>query len=156
IDLGLGMQLTNICRDVLEDAQNGRVYLPEDRVAPLGLDLGVLGTKGKTPKQLKELVEDLLNTAEQYYDSGLRGLAFIPLRPRVVILLASQLYRHIGIKLSRKDFEVLQGRVSLNVFEKLLVALKTLPMLIDPRFWTPQKHERSLHLAIQEAPGTNA
>ncbi|MCO4756079.1 MAG: squalene/phytoene synthase family protein, partial [Bacteriovoracaceae bacterium] len=32
IDLGLGMQLTNICRDVLEDAQNGRVYLPEDRV----------------------------------------------------------------------------------------------------------------------------
>lgn len=71
--LGIAMQLTNICRDVAEDAARGRRYLPPDTT-----------------------VAELLATADRYYASGDRGLRFLPLRPAIAVRAARDIYRAIG------------------------------------------------------------
>lgn len=155
IDLGLGMQLTNICRDVLQDAHMNRIYLPEDQVTESGLSISEL-QKAETPKELSLLVHKTLDQADQYYLSGYSGLAYIPFRPRVVILLAGEIYRHIGIKIRKNNCQVLSGRTYLSFTEKILVTFKTMGKLISLCFWKPQNHTSSLHTLINELPGTNS
>lgn len=155
IDLGIGMQLTNICRDILEDARMQRIYLPQKDVKRLGLSLAIL-QKEVTPVELKQLVEKFLKVADNYYLSGYRGLAYIPLRPRIVILLAGEIYRHIGLKIRSKNFEVLKGRVYLNFWEKILVSFKTMARLATSTFWKPKQHSEDLHKLIKTLPGANA
>ena len=152
IDLGLGMQLTNICRDVLEDANNGRLYLPECKVT----NYRELSSQGKTPQKLKELVEETLDIADTYYQSAYDGLAFIPLRPRIVILLAGELYRHIGVKIRKSNYEVLEGRIRLSLLEKIFLSIKTILKLGQSYFWLSEKHSKDLHSYISGVPGVNA
>ena len=148
IDLGIGMQITNICRDVLEDAKNNRTYLPLDALNEANLNLQDFKQQGSSPKALKTIMREHLDLADVYYRSSFMGLAYIPLRPRIAILFASEIYRGIGQKLRRQDFEVLQGRVYLNKLEKVLVSLKALLKAFHPRFWSPGVHNPVLHSAI--------
>ncbi|MEO0337308.1 MAG: phytoene/squalene synthase family protein, partial [Pseudomonadota bacterium] len=154
IDLGIGMQLTNICRDILEDARKGRAYLPTEmltkaRLAPSDLE------KPVTPDALKALVKSYLNEADRYYSSAYEGLAFIPFRPRFVILLAGEVYRHIGVKIRRNGYDVLSGRTYLSMTEKFVVAFKTVFKMATPKFWVSRAHVASLHVPIQSLPGAN-
>lgn len=135
IDLGIAMQLTNICRDILEDAQNGRCYLPVGERVKAGLTLKTLSKQGDSPESLKEIVKFYLQLADRYYASGRKGLSHIPLRGRFAILIASQVYREIGKKIEKKDYEVLQGRVSLSSSEKVWVSAKSLLLILHPYFW---------------------
>ncbi len=130
-DLGIGMQITNICRDVLGDALNGRTYLP-------GLDLKQL-LAGETPENVRRIVKEHLDLADSYYESGYRGLGFLPFRARLCIVLAGEVYRHIGEKIREKNYNVLRGRVYLTYFEKVRVALKCVVFLLQPRFWRPRR-----------------
>lgn len=158
IDLGIAMQLTNICRDVLEDAEQGRVYLPADSWQPAGLTAGILATRGATPNALKALVADTLALADRYYQSGYAGLCYIPFRPRLTILIAGEIYRHIGVTLLARECPVLDGRVFVSKPRKLWIALKSLRLVFSRRFWRPQSrgHEAALHEAIAAKPGANA
>jgi phytoene synthase len=156
IDLGLGMQLTNITRDILEDAKMGRIYLPEDKVHSLGQSLLTLSIKGRTPEELKTLVKSILDTADNYYLSAYEGLSYIPFRPRLVILLAGEVYRHIGQKIRRDGYNVLDGRTYLSLGEKLVVTFKTMGRLASSYFWNPKRHSKNLHNFIKEVPGANA
>tara|TARA_Y100000782_G_scaffold4962_1_gene5900 strand:- start:156121 stop:157038 length:918 start_codon:yes stop_codon:yes gene_type:complete len=149
IDLGIGMQLTNIARDVKEDAQRGRVYLPKK------WDPKLLANSKQTPKELKQQIRELLRLSETYYDSGFRGLSYIPIRPRIVITIAAQLYRHIGIKILQNDCEVLGGRTQLSFFEKVIVALKSAKAIFQGQFWKKGQHEKSLHSSLGHVPGVN-
>lgn len=135
LSLGKAMQLTNICRDVLEDALNQRTYLPLHELKQNNIDLKQLQTQGPTPEAVKKMIEKYLQKANDYYKTGYLGLAYIPLRCRFVILLAGELYRHIGLKIIKNKYEVLQGRTYLNVFEKCLVFFKVLPQILTTRFW---------------------
>lgn len=104
IDLGIGMQLTNICRDVLEDAQRGRVYLPASRLAAVGLShddvLDVtLADDLDRRARLAKVVAELLELAEGAYHRAFHGMHHIPARPRTAILVAATLYRDIGLRL---------------------------------------------------------
>jgi phytoene synthase len=139
VDLGIGMQLTNICRDISEDADRGRCYLPER---------GDLDSN-----ELKALVKKTLDKADLYYASGYNGLSYIPIRARFVILLAGELYRHIGLKIRRNNYEVFGKRTYLNLGEKILVTLKSILKLGRSFFWTSKKHDSHLHLLIQLHPG---
>ncbi|MBC7427251.1 MAG: phytoene/squalene synthase family protein [Bacteriovorax sp.] len=136
IDLGLGMQLTNICRDISEDADNNRSYLPN--------------LNSMAPEDIKNLVRETLDMADRYYFSAYDGLSYIPIRPRIVILLAGELYRHIGIKIRRNHYDITGGRTYLKLWEKILVSIKCLFKLGQSFFWKSKGHHSSLHFPIQD------
>lgn len=156
IDLGVAMQLTNICRDVLEDARNNRYYLPLDELKEIELTKDDLKKKGANYPELSNLVKKYLLLADKYYESGLNGLAYIPLRPRLAILIASSLYRAIGLKLLKDDCLVLKGRTYLNKKEKLINTIWALRGIFMPSFWIRGEHDLRLHLVLKGLPGVAA
>ncbi len=153
IDLGVGMQLTNICRDVLEDAQNNRYYLPLEEIQQSGLGTEDLKKAGEVYPQLSHLVKKYLLLADKYYKSGVQGLAYIPLRPRFAVMIASNLYRAIGVKILKNDCDVLKGRTYLNNWEKLINTIWALKGLFKPSFWIKGDHDIKLHLCLKGLPG---
>lgn len=119
VDLGIAMQLTNISRDVLEDAQTSRVYLPADRLLAVGVGPEDLVEGRADALAVSWVVADVLCLAERYYRSGDQGMRFLPARPRWAIIVASRLYRGIGRRLRRRyQSDPLRGRVVLPWFVK--------------------------------------
>lgn len=100
-DLGVAMQLTNIARDVGEDARAGRLYLPLDWLREAGVDPDAfLASPAATP-QVKKVVARLLREADQLYARARRGVAHLPKSCRPAILAAALLYAEIGHELVR-------------------------------------------------------
>lgn len=152
IDLGVAMQLTNICRDVLEDAEKNRRYLPQTRLHKEG-GVGSVAAivDGRDRDAVKAVVKDLLALAEVYYESGEVGLRFIPWRSRFGIFVAARLYRAIGRKLLRRGGDPLDGRVSTTLLEKLALATAaTVSFFALP---ARGEHHAGLHTALQGLPG---
>jgi phytoene synthase len=89
VDLGIAMQLTNISRDVLEDAHACRVYLPAQRLAEYGVAPEDIVDGRADADAISLVVEDVLGLAEGYYRSGDAGMRFLPTRARWAILVAS-------------------------------------------------------------------
>lgn len=139
IDLGIAMQLTNICRDVLEDAQVSRVYLPADRLAAYGVAPEHL-VEGRADAQAVSLVvTDVLALAEGYYQSGDAGMRFLPPRARWAILVASRLYRGIGRRLrSRLRGNALLGRVVVPWIAKLGLVASATGSWLRLSVWPPR------------------
>jgi 15-cis-phytoene synthase len=131
IDLGIAMQLTNISRDVLEDAQAGRVYLPAARLRPYGVAPDDLVRGEADAEAVGLVVGEVLTIAEDYYQSGDAGMRFLAPRARWAVLIASRLYRGIGRRLRRRyRGNPLAGRVVVPWLEKLgLVTSATLSWL---------------------------
>ncbi|MEZ4384725.1 MAG: phytoene/squalene synthase family protein [Nannocystaceae bacterium] len=102
VDLGLGMQITNICRDVAEDAERGRIYLPAARLRAAGVDPATVLAGTVDRRLLARVIDDLLGLAERYYASADRGMRYIPARSRLAIFIASRVYRAIGRRLQRR------------------------------------------------------
>ncbi|CAM2745037.1 phytoene/squalene synthase family protein [Legionella worsleiensis] len=117
--LGVAMQLTNIVRDVMEDAKLNRLYLP---VEWLGFDDPgcVLKKEYRLPTQLA--MKKTLNLAETYYQSACHGLKFIPMRSRFTVFIAMRLYRHIGLSVAKGEYEYWSGRLSIPNFKKITLA----------------------------------
>jgi phytoene synthase len=117
--LGVAMQLTNIVRDVMEDAKLNRLYLP---VEWLGFDEPscVLRDKYRSPTQLA--MKKTLSLAETYYQSACHGLKFIPARSRFTIFVAMRLYRDIGLSVAKNEYEYWNGRLSIPNFKKISLA----------------------------------
>jgi phytoene synthase len=95
-DLGLAFQLTNISRDVIEDAANGRVYLPAQWLGEAGVPEAEI-TERKHRRAVFAVTKRLLDTAEPYYASALAGLPALPFRSAWAIAAARNVYRQIGI-----------------------------------------------------------
>jgi 15-cis-phytoene synthase len=133
VDLGIAMQLTNICRDVLEDAEMGRVYLPADRLERHWLHSSGLVLLAKRPDAIPlgvqsgvaSVVGELLSLADEYYRSAKKGYQYIPLWPRLSIIFASNLYREIGQEVRRHGGNVLEGRVRVSGRRKFLVLIRS-------------------------------
>ena len=90
VDLGIAMQLTNIARDVAEDAARGRVYLPRQRLERAGVDPEALVRGSADRGAVARVVADLLDLADRYYGSADDGMRYIPWRARQAILVASR------------------------------------------------------------------
>ena len=122
IDLGIGMQLTNISRDVKEDALNNRIYLPQDQ---LGSDIDattILNPEHKT--KVYNVTKEILNTADKYYQSGFSGIYYIPKKNKFSILIAGILYQSIGNKVLNNNEKFLKQRVYLTLFDKIIILIK--------------------------------
>jgi len=156
VDLGVAMQLTNICRDVAEDAERGRTYLPERRLRRAGTTPQALLEGEADREAVSEVVRDLLELADDYYESGRAGMQFIPRRSRLAIMVASRVYRAIGVKLRRGRCDPLAGRTVVGPFGKIRRVAGALTSFLNPFGSSPGvPHDRRLHWALSDMPGTN-
>ena len=157
IDLGIAMQMTNIARDVVEDAAAGRRYLPADWVghcSPQEL---------LSPNRQQEAVvccgvKRLLSEADRYYCSAWKGLKYLPLRNRIAIAVAAEVYRGIGVKLSRRNCNIWGGRVRLGLLRKSTLAIKALLklLIIAIKKEDDTVHPMKLHSELLGLPLANA
>lgn len=121
-DLGLAFQLTNIARDIVEDALNDRIYLPADWLARAGVPENAVAAP-EHRAVIAGLARRLVEAAEPFYASarwGLRGLSF---RSAWAVAAARGVYREIGVKVVARGATAWDERVSTSTAEKLGLAL---------------------------------
>lgn len=155
IDLGIAMQLTNIARDVAEDARHKRRYLPATWVGNLST-VHIASADVWHRKKLQHAVQKLILEAEHYYDSAEHGLGYLPWRARLAILIAARVYRDIGHQLARKDFATWLGRAHVSKSRKIWLAVRAcIAFSFRPKFHrTGRKHDHNLHRALFNLPGS--
>jgi 15-cis-phytoene synthase len=123
-NLGIAFQLTNIIRDVGEDARRGRVYLPQDELARFGLTAeDILARKGGEP--FVKLMRFQAERAQSYYDLAFSKLAPEDRASQRAGLIMAGIYRTLLDEISRDGFQVLEQRVTLTPLRKLWIAWKT-------------------------------
>ena len=156
IDLGIAMQLTNICRDVQADALAGRRYLPASMVGDLPAAALVEPALGIQPQLQKTLLQ-LLSIAERYYRSGEMGLSYLPAGARIGILTAARIYREIGTCLARRQHQFWQGRVVVSPGRKVAVTVKLLlGASVNQSLWrAPSAHDPAMHHAFSDLLASN-
>lgn len=157
VDLGIAMQLTNLCRDVAADARMGRRYLPASLVGDIEPTALIEPSPALQPA-LRAAVARLLALAEVYYASGEAGLPFLPVRARAGILVAGRVYRAIGHRLTAREHAYWEGRAFVPDWQKATItvaALTTQPL--RGAFWSrPTSHHGQLHRALVGLPGITA
>ena len=125
IDLGIAMQLTNICRDVRDDALMGRRYVPASLVGAIEPTELVQPTDSVRTKLVPAL-RLLLNTADRHYASGEQGLQYLPPGARAGILVAARTYRAIGTVLREREFDCWSSRAYVGGARKVAITLRAL------------------------------
>jgi phytoene synthase len=123
-DLGLALQLTNILRDVTEDASLGRIYLPQDELARFGIEEEAL-LRGEPGTGWEQLVALQTERARGLYASGYEVLRYVPRRPGACVRTMAGIYEGILGKIARDPWLPLHQRAALAPTEKLRVMVKS-------------------------------
>jgi len=123
IDLGIAMQLVNILRDIKEDLERDRIYLPLEELERFGYSEAELRQQVLN-EHFKELMRFQVARARGYFRSGLRLLRYLPLRSRPCPAVLAGLYQRILNRIEAHDYGVFSTRVSLSAEEKLWTALQ--------------------------------
>lgn len=156
MDLGIAMQLTNVCRDVQADVEAGRRYLPASRVGNVDPQ-ALVHPAPSLHANLHAGVDHFLNTSAQSYQSGEAALAHLPFGARFGILLAVRAYRDIGtrLRLNRNAYRL--GRTVVKRRIKFRLAAQALVSAPERRsFWLLAKqHDASLHSELTPFPMTD-
>ena len=149
IDLGIAMQLTNIARDVAEDALQGRRYLPASMLGDVEPS-EIVDPDPDLQLHLAASVDALLNLAERFYVSGQRGLVYLPDRARLGIRVAARVYRRIGMRIRRNDCATWRGRAIVPGWQKVLVAITAVATeYLSRPFMRARRHDRLLHHSLR-------
>ena len=132
IDLGIGMQLTNIARDVYEDSKMKRIYLPANWIPDISLkNLTDLHNKSsEKDERISNAIHEVISLSHKFYENGFAGLKYIPLSTRLGIFIAANIYRGIGIKIKSNKKKYFRERVYLNFLEKSLITVKSFLLFI--------------------------
>jgi phytoene synthase len=124
-DCGLAFQLTNIIRDVKEDAGLGRIYLPEEDLARFGLSSQQLTPESLTSAaraaELKPVLEFEAERARRYYGSAKWLMELIEEDSRAALWVLVEIYTRLLNKIAARNYDVLTERVQLSLWEKLKV-----------------------------------
>jgi len=138
-DLGVAMQLTNIARDVGEDARNGRLYLPRDWFAQEGLDAEAWLADPKPCPQVARMTARLLQAAQRLYWRAEGGVARLPADARPAIWAARRIYADIGRRIARNGYDSVSARAIVSKPRKLalLAAAYSSAALARPGFSEP-------------------
>jgi 15-cis-phytoene synthase len=121
-ETGIAFQLTNILRDVAEDAARNRVYLPLEDLAAHHVSLeSLLHRKPGSPPSANEraLLSDIAARAEDYYESAQTLLPLIHRESRPALWVLVRIYRRLLIRIKGADYDVFSRRVSVPTFQKL-------------------------------------
>ncbi|RKQ70659.1 phytoene/squalene synthase family protein [Oceanibaculum indicum] len=122
-DLGIAMQLTNIARDVGEDARNGRLYLPRDWLAEVGIDADAFLRRPRFSPALAGVIRRLLEEADHHYRLGHAGIERLPPDCRLAIRTAALVYREIGLRLAAQGYDSVSHRAHTPLSRKLALVL---------------------------------
>ncbi len=109
-DLGVAMQLTNIARDVGEDARAGRVYLPTDLLHANGVNIETWLREPALCDGIKDTVREILEVAEPLYARAAWGISQLPVSVRPGIFAASSIYAEIGREIERSQYDSVSQR----------------------------------------------
>ena len=123
-DLGIAFQLTNIIRDVGEDARRGRIYLPQDELARHGVTAASV-LQRQASDAFRALMADQVARARDWYD---RAFAALPPEDRAAQrpgLIMAAIYRTLLDEIVRDGYGVLDHRIALTPLRKLWIAWKT-------------------------------
>ncbi|CAL75490.1 phytoene synthase [Bradyrhizobium sp. ORS 278] len=118
-DLGIAMQLTNIARDVGEDARNGRLYLPRQWLRETGLDVETWRAAPFFDDRIARVTARLLAVADVFYARAAAGIADLPWNCRPGIHAARLIYAEIGREVARAEFDSLSRRAVVSMPRKL-------------------------------------
>jgi phytoene synthase len=121
-DLGIAFQMTNIARDVMDDARTGRVYLPEEWLREAGVPPSGVGRPAHRPAVFS-VTERLLDEAERYYASADVGLARLPFRSAWAVATARRVYRDIGRLIRERGPRAWDQRASTGRGRKIALAV---------------------------------
>ena len=132
IDLGIGMQLTNIARDVYEDSKIERIYIPANWIPNISIKNlnNCHKTGSKNDEKISNAIHKLITLSEKFYKNGFAGLKYIPLSSRLGIFIAANVYRGIGIKIKSNKKKYFRERTYLNSFEKSFITIKSILLFI--------------------------
>ncbi len=125
-DLGVAMQLTNIARDVGEDARGGRLYLPRDWLREEGVDVDSFLAGPVFTPALGRVVARLLAAADELYVRSEGGIAGLPLACRSAIFAARHLYAEIGAEIVRAGLDSVSARAHVAKGRKLQLMARAL------------------------------
>lgn len=146
--LGIAMQLTNICRDVAEDWERGRLYLPDDLLARHGAG-GLAALLGRAlpasaHAAIARVIGELLALADRYYRSGDRGIRDLPWRAALAVMAARRVYAAIGGRIEQRGCDVTAGRAVVPGRAKLALVGAALATLAasSPRRMIDTRHTR--------------
>jgi phytoene synthase len=126
-DAGIAFQLTNILRDIGEDAARGRVYLPQEDLERFGYNRDRL-RHGVCDASFKEMMQFQIERARQYYRSGWRLAPRLSPAGQAVFLMMANTYRELLHEMENRDYDVFRGRVRVPRWKKLIFALAALPV----------------------------
>jgi phytoene synthase len=125
-DLGVAMQLTNIARDVGEDARNGRVYLPLAWLEEARIDVHAFLRDPRPSDELASVVARLLRYADGLYARSDRGISMLPPDCRAAIRSARLIYADIGRVVAASGFDSVSRRAVVSGYRKLFLVLRAL------------------------------
>ena len=123
IDLGLAMQLTNILRDIREDAERGRIYIPQEDLRRFGYTEEEL-LAGAVNDRFRSLMEFEVARAREYFERGKRLLKLLPVRTRAFPAVLGGLYGRVLDRIEARNYNVFEGRVGLSTREKVGLAVR--------------------------------
>lgn len=125
IDCGTAFQLTNILRDLGEDARNGRIYLPQEDLARFGYGAAELAA-GVRDERFERLMRFQVDRARQYYARGAELHDFLERPGRAVLSAMLRIYGALLREIERRNFDVFSRRIRLSAPRKLAIACTSL------------------------------
>jgi phytoene synthase len=134
VDLGVALQLTNILRDIGEDARRNRVYLPQDEMQRFGYTENDL-MNGVVNETFCELLRFQMERANNYYQRSLPGISLLSPDCRLAIRLSGTLYKGILDRIHLNNYNVFTKRASVPLKTKLAAA---------SQYWFLQQYETRL------------
>ena len=120
VDLGIALQLTNILRDITEDLEIGRVYLPANELAEYGVSIEDIRSKKVTP-EFTRFMKFQVERARQYLQSGMRLFPLLDKQSRSCPEIMTNVYEHLLSKIEKNKYDVLNRKTGLSRFQKLLL-----------------------------------
>ncbi len=123
VDLGIAMQLTNILRDLKEDLERDRIYLPQEELERFGYSEEELHQQ-LVNEQFRELMRFQVARAREHFQRGLRLLRYLPLRSRPCPAVLAGIYQRVLERIEARGYDVFSSRVGLSPQEKLWTALR--------------------------------
>jgi phytoene synthase len=137
-DTGVAFQLTNILRDVREDAERGRIYLPLDSLDRFGVrieNLAALRDGSHMTLNQRELLESLASRADDYYKSGFALLPLIDADSRPALWVLVTIYNRLLRRIERRGYDVFSERVRVPLTTRLGILLRGLLQVLRYRLF---------------------
>lgn len=117
--LGIAMQLTNILRDVADDLDKGRIYIPQEDLKRFGVSEDQLFAR-VVNDDFRKMMQFQIERARFYYDSARKGIPMLSKDSRLPVALAHYNYSKILNRIEQMDYQVLQSRAFLTASEKMM------------------------------------